>query len=120
MDTEIWVAVIGTGGIITTAAITQLFQLRKSKSEGVKKEDVHSGPVPTDPNEGWKEYVAGLKDRAEKAENKLKSERDLRWAAIHYIRRLLEWILRQFPDAEIPPVPTELSTYITIPRKDKK
>lgn len=102
------------GGIVL-AWVGHIFQMRRSKKDGVESEDVQTQPPLADPHEGWRAYVAGLKARAEYAEQELERERSLRWAAIHYCRRLLEWVTRKFPGAAPPPVPDRLSDYVSIP-----
>lgn len=124
-------AVIGTAittlGVIVGVAIRQWVQLRISKREGVDSEDVQAQPpaVPPDPVEGWERLVERLEARTTRLEQRLgeveeeiKVERGLRWSAIHYIRRLHDWIAQYMPGHAPPPVPDELAPYLIIPRKD--
>lgn len=124
-------AVIGTAittlGLIAVAIIRQGGQARESKRAGVDSDDVHAqaAAVPPDPSEGWERLVQRLEarvsrldDRIEKVEEEIKVERDAKWAAIHYIRRLHDWIAERMPGHAPPPVPDELTVYVTIPRRE--
>lgn len=118
---------ITTLGVIVGVAIRQYVQLRTSRRAGVESDDVQPKPsaTPPDPAESWERLVQRLEDRItrlderlEKVEEEIKTERDLRWVAIHYIRRLHDWIAQYIPGAAPPPVPDELTPYIIIPRRE--
>lgn len=64
-----------------------------------------------------RETQAANSERFARIEAELSQERDMKWDAIRYIRRLHEWIADRMPAAgKIPPVPTSLEKHIPPPR----
>lgn len=126
MSDQIWVAVISTIGVLGVPIIIHTVQLRKSRQVGVKSEDVQAQPAAAPaPGDGWDRLVRSLEARVvkleqgqEKLEQELSLERDLRWLAIQYIRRLHSWIAAHMPSGEPPPPPADLAPYIILPGRD--
>lgn len=116
----------GAGGI--AAVITSIASWRK----GVREQDVTEDQTAL---QGYKDLAAEYKtdlaalktemretqaantERFSRIEAELSQERDMKWDAIRYIRRLHEWIADRIPAAgKIPPVPTSLEKHIPPPR----
>lgn len=139
--TQIIIAVISTLGTILAGAGIHFVQARKSRSVGVKSEDVQSQPpsMTPDPLDALRSVIEGLSDeiqrlREDQVEDReqirqtradlkatreeISVERTLRQSAIEYIKRLHAWIAAHMPGTDPPAVPHDLAPHVHYYRKD--
>lgn len=115
------------GGGTIAAAIQGIVSHRKGVRDSDITEDQNALQGYKDLASEYKTDLAALKaemrdtqqantERFTRIEAELSQERDMKWDAIRYIRRLHEWIADRMPAAgKIPPVPVSLEKHITPP-----
>lgn len=131
---QIIIAVLSTLGTIGAGAGIHLVQARKSRDAGVKSEDVQSQPPTPDPLDVFRSLIEDLsteiqrlrEDQLEDREQirltradlkatreEISAEREVKWAAVAYIRRLHDWIaIRIQGSDDMPPVPEALASHV--------
>ncbi|GAB4094902.1 hypothetical protein GCM10028787_03770 [Brachybacterium horti] len=115
--------------LFTGGSVAGLIIAVSSRRKGVRDADVAEESTAM---QGLKELTAELraelnrlkddreKDlaRIEKIEKEISVERDLRWLAISHIRDMYAWISEHVPGITVIPVPSTLSPYVHVSRKD--
>lgn len=115
--------------LFTGGGIAGIITALSSRKKGIRDADVAEESVAV---QGLKELTAELRTelnrlkedrkgdlaRIERIEKEIEVEKDLRWLAISHIRDMYAWISEHLPGAAVIPVPSALSPYIHVPRKD--
>lgn len=121
--------VAGLGMLFGGGTIAAIVQAVVSHKKGIRDADVASDQIAIagfkDLAEELRKEVDRLKqareedaERIDRIEEQIEVERDAKWAAVVYIRRLHDWIAQHMPGSTPPPPPEGLADHITIPRKD--
>ncbi|HEX7352473.1 hypothetical protein [Brachybacterium sp.] len=115
MSTEIWVAIIGAIALIAAPAIKHFVQLRESRMQGVKSEDVQTQPPAPDPSGGLIDRLERRLDKVEArlavVEEELTTERTLKWLLVRYAQTLLDHFSRALGTQGAPAPPDPIRHY---------
>lgn len=118
--------VAGLGVLFGGGTIAAVVQAIVSHKKGIRDTDVARDQTAV---AGFKDLAEELRreidrlkaarkedsERIDRIEEQIKVERDLKWAAIQYIRSLHVWITQHTNGVDPPPVPDDLAQHITIP-----
>ena len=119
--------VAGLGVLFGGGTIAAIVQAVVSHKKGVRDADVARDQIAIagfkDLAEELRKEVDRLKaareedrGRLDRIEDQIKVERDVRWAAVIYIRRLHDWIAKHMHEAgDMPPVPDSIAEHVYPP-----
>lgn len=121
--------VAGLGVLFGGGTIAAIVQAVVSHKKGIRDADVARDQTAIEGFRGLAEELRKEVDRLKRAreddrarldriEEQIKIERDAKWDAARYIHRLHDWIAERMPGHAPPPVPDELTVYVTIPRRE--